>query len=237
VAKRPDEELILFFYGEHDAPDELERELAADPELDRRYQTLRRELGALDILTAPEPRPGLESRMWARVAPSLERPARRFAFPAGWLGWAAISTAVAAVAIVSFLAGRTVRTTPTEVSVVETLNALPPEARDRVLIAALAEHLDSSQRLLLEVANGAPSLDEERRFAETLVSANRMYRLAAERAGQRRVAAVLAELEPVLKQLADAPVAAELHLSKARIENEDLLFKVRITRQNLKELS
>ena len=237
MAKRPDEELILFFYGEHGAPDELKRELAADPELDRRYQALRRELGALDSLAAPEPRPGLEARMWARVAPSLERPARRFALPTGWLGWAAVTTAAMVIAIASFLAGRTVRTTPTEVSVAETLKALPPAARDRVLLAALADHLDSSQRLLLEVANGTPSLDEERRWAETLVSANRLYRRAAERAGQRRVAALLAELEPVLKQLADAPVAAELHLSKARIENEDLLFKVRITRQNLKELS
>ena len=115
MAKRPDEELILFFYGEHEAAEELKRELAADPELDRRYQAIRRELGALDSLTAPEPRPGLESRMWARVASSLERPTRRFALPTGWLGWAAVTMAVMFLAIASFLAGRAVRTTPTEV--------------------------------------------------------------------------------------------------------------------------
>ena len=33
---RRDEELVLYFYGEHEAPEELERELAADPELARR---------------------------------------------------------------------------------------------------------------------------------------------------------------------------------------------------------
>jgi hypothetical protein len=33
VANRPDEELILLFYGEHHAPDEIERAVAADPEL------------------------------------------------------------------------------------------------------------------------------------------------------------------------------------------------------------
>ena len=68
---------------------------------------------------------------------------------------------------------------------VENLKALPPAARDRVLQAALADHLDSSQRLLLEVANGATSLDEGRAGAETLLSANRLYRRAAEHAGQR----------------------------------------------------
>jgi hypothetical protein len=117
------------------------------------------------------------------------------------------------------------------------LKALPPAARDRVLQAALADHLDSSQRLLLEVANGAPSLDEERVWAETLLSANRLYRRAAERVGQRRIAAALAELEPFLAQLADAPVSFDLRRSKERIESGDLLFKVRITRNNLKELS
>jgi len=237
VAKRPDEELILHFYGEHAAAAELERELAADPELARRYAALRRDLLALDGLKAPEPRPGLEARMWARVSSSLEPRSPRFALPTGWLGWAAVSAAVLVVAFGGFLAGRTVRTRPTEISVAETLKALPPAARDRVLQAALADHLDSSQRLLLEVANGAPSLDEERASASTLLSANRLYRRAAERAGQRRVAAVLAEIEPLLTQLADAPESFDLTTTRAQIESGDLLFKVRITRNNLKELS
>jgi len=229
--------LILFFYGEHESPEEMERELTADPELARRYEALRLELSALDRLEAPEPRPGLDARMWARLAPSLARPPRRFAVPTGWLDWAALATAVLVVALVGFLAGRVLHAPPDERTVAETLKALPPAARDRVLQAALADHLDSSQRLLLEVANGAPSLHEERAWAETLLSANRLYRRAAQRAGQRRVAAVLAELEPIFSQLADAPETFDLRRSKERIENGDLLFKVRITRNNLKELS
>ena len=237
MANRSDDALILFFYGEHDSPEEMERELAADPELARRYEALQLTLSALDRLEAPEPRPGLEARMWARLAPSLARPPRRFALPTGWLGWAALTTAVLVVALVGFLAGRGLHEPPDERTVAETLKALPPAARDRVLQAALADHLDSSQRLLLEVANGAPSLDEERAWAETLLSANRLYRRAAERAGQRRVAAVLAELEPIFTQLADAPETFDLRRSKERIKDGDLLFKVRITRNNLKELS
>ena len=237
MAKRSDEELILHLYGEHEAPDEIERELAADAELSRRDEALRRELRALDSLEAPEPRAGLEARMWARLSPSLAGPPRRLAVPTGWLGWAALGTAVLVIAFSGFMAGRSLHEAPDERAVVENLKALPPAARDRVLQAALADHLDSSQRLLLEVANGATSLDEGRAGAETLLSANRLYRRAAEHSGQRRVAAVLAEIEPFLTQLADAPPSFDLRRSREQIASEDLLFKVRVTRNNLKELS
>ena len=236
MANRPDEELILFFYGEHEHAEEIERALASDPELARRYDALARELRALDRLEVPAPRPGLEGRMWARVAPSLT-PARRPFFPRSALGWAAVATAAAAIAIVAFLGGRALRPEPTEVSVVETFKALPPDARERVLQAALADHLDASQRLFLEVTNGDKTLDEERAWASSLLSANRLYRRAAERAGQRRVAAVLAEIEPILSQLADSPDTFDLKESQQRIERADLLFKVRVTRNNLKETS
>jgi hypothetical protein len=237
VANRPDEELILFFYGEHEHPEEMERALRSDPELARRYDALERELGVLDRVEVPEPRAGLEGRMWARVAPSLAPPRRALFFPSGARAWVAIAAAAAAIAAVAFLGGRALRPEPTEISVKETLKALPPEARERVLQAALADHLDASQRLLLEVANGAPSLDEERVWAASLLASNRLYRKAAERAGQRRVAAVLGEIEPILAQLAESPGSFDLRESQRTIERADLLFKVRVTRNNLKERS
>jgi hypothetical protein len=237
VAKRPDEELILFFYGEHESPDEIKRELASDAELSSRYAALTRDLSALDALEAPEPRAGIEMRMWARVAPELAPQSARTRVRSRWLLWGAATAAAVSIALVGFIAGRTVREEPTEIEVAAHLKAMPPEARDRVLQAALADHLDASQRLLLEVANGAPTVDEERVWAETLLSANRLYRRAAERAGQHRVAGVLAELEPFLTQLANAPETFDLHRTQQQLRHEDLLFKVRITRNNLKELS
>jgi len=51
------------------------------------------------------------------------------------------------------------------------------------------------------------------------------------------VAAVLAELEPVLSELAESPGSFDLRRAQERIEDGDLLFKVRITRNNLKEIS
>src|SRR5262245_14718644 len=150
---RRDDELILYYYGEHETPADLELEMAADPDLLLRYQSLKREMDALNELPSPSPRPGLEGRMWARVAPSLTRPKRVFAWPSGRLGWAALAGTVAAVAFGAFLAGRALRTQPTETAVAETLKGLSPAARERVLQAALSDHLESSQRLLMEVVN------------------------------------------------------------------------------------
>ena len=220
---RRDDDLILYFYGEHEAPGEIERALAADPELARRYEILKREMSALDTLTPPEPRTGLEGRMWARVAPELSRPRAIFT----WRWWNA-AAAAAVIAAAAFLAGRLVPNAPDEVEVAQTWKALPQEARDRVLQAALADHLDSSQRLLLEVVNGGDAPADERARASELLSANRLYRRAAEKAGERRVAAVLLDLETLLTELSEAPP------QQARAESEDLLFKVRIARNNLK---
>jgi hypothetical protein len=127
-----------------------------------------------------------------------------------------------------------------EGDVAATIRALPPEARDRVLAAALAEHLEASERFLVEVSNGPPAAGEERRFAAALLSANRLYQRAAERAGQRRIAAVLSEIEPLFDQLANGSpeeASSDLRLAQERIEGRDLLFKVRVTRNRLKEQS
>ncbi|HEX4826203.1 MAG TPA: hypothetical protein VFV19_18025 [Candidatus Polarisedimenticolaceae bacterium] len=233
MANRPDEELILFFYGEHERPNEIERALAADPDLKRRYETLTRELSALDRLEVPDPRPGLEGRMWARVSAELQ-PKRRIL---SWRVWAAIGAAAAAIAVAAFLGGRAIGPEPNEADVTAKLKALPQAARERVLQAALADHLDTSQRLLLEVQNGDKPLEEERVWAASLLSENRLYRRAAERAGQRRVAAVLAEIEPILVRLAESPDALDRSGTQQEIERTDLLFKLRVTRNNLKETS
>ena len=240
MSNRPDEdELVLLFYAEHPEPDRLRRELADDPEARRRWDALRRELAALDRLEAPEPRPGLEARLWARLAPELgaASSARRAPF-SGWRAWAALAAASLALVVGGFLAGRLSRPAPDtgQATLPAVPGALPAEARARLLSAALAAHLDASERLLVEVSNRAPAPDQERRWAEALLASNRLYRRAAERAGQRRIAALLAELEPLLAELANAPAGrAEVRLDSARerIENQDLLFKVRVTRTNI----
>jgi hypothetical protein len=240
MANRPDEdEMVLLIYGEHPDADRLRRAIADDPEAARRWEALRHELAALDELAAPEPRPGLETRLWTRLAPELERTsaARRAPF-FGWRAWTVLAAASLTLGVAGFLAGRLSRPAPVaDAAAVSSAPGAPPEAaRARVLSAALVAHLDASERLLVEVSNRAPALADERRWAEALLGSNRLYRRAAERSGQRRISALLAELEPLLAELANAPAGrADLELDSARerIENQDLLFKVRVTRSNI----
>lgn len=238
MVNRPDdEELALRFWGEHPEPEAIDRAIAADPDLARRYRELAGALGALEAIEAPEPRAGLEGRLWARVAPELaERRTRsRFLSLPSWPRLATLAAAAAALAVGGFLAGRATGPAPAPAAVEASLDALSPEARDRLLAAALAGHLDSSERLMVELVNdGKPSDEMERQMAAALLESNRLYRSAAERAGQRRIAAVLAELEPLLAELANAPADGDVTAAaRERIDAQDLLFRVRVTRGNL----
>lgn len=135
---------------------------------------------------------------------------------------------------VGYLAGRLATNQPPEPQ------ALTAEARQRLLAETLAEHLERSQRLFTELANASPEegaeLAAEQRTAEELLSANRLYRTAAERGGREGVAALLAEMEPVLLELAhlpEEPQAADLEFLRRRIDARSLLFKTRVASELL----
>ena len=120
--------------------------------------------------------------------------------------------------------------------------SIPPEARERILLLAVGEHLERSQVLLVELSNAGPGaeldVDAARETAEDLVTANRVYRASAQQAGDAGVASVLAELERVLVEVAhqgpDAS-AKELDRIRKRIEDRGLLFKVRVIESQVRE--
>jgi hypothetical protein len=246
-ARPDDEELTLHFYGEHPSAAEIERALAADPGLRRRFERLRAELEALAAVEAPEPRSGLEARIWSRLAPALERPRRRFVLASPALRFALGAAAALALVAGGFLAGRLAGpgappveayTDPAPLPGPGPLPPLPAETRERLLEASFAAHLGSSERLLAELANsprdGGDLAAEERRLAAALLESNRLYRVAAERAGQRRIAALLAELEPLLAELSHAGDGdGTLASARQHLESRDLLFKVRVTRSRI----
>lgn len=222
-----DDDLVLFFYGEHDDPVALREALAADPGLRDRYEALESVLAAVD-LPVPERPAGYGARVWARLQPRLER--RPF--------WSSISTfllrprlawaTAALLVVVGFVAGR----------FWQQPQALPETARDRILAGEVADHLESSERLLAEVANAgqSPDLSAERAWAQDLLEANRLYRQSARHGGRKRLATLLDELEPFLLELAHAPDETspeEMQALRDRIEEQALLFKVRILGERL----
>jgi len=105
----------------------------------------------------------------------------------------------------------------------------------------VAEHLERSERLLVEVSNDeagelVPERAAERAWARDLLAANRLYRQSTEEGGRPRLAALLDELEPFLLELAHAPEeapAGEMDDLRQRIEDRALLFKVRVVSRRL----
>jgi len=228
-----DDDLILYLYGESEDPEAVRRQIESSDELRSRCETLRLVLSAVDAAAVPERGESYGAEVWARLQPRLdgERQGRLIPFrlipSRRWqpLGWAAAALLLLAV---GFSLGR-LWPRPA---------ALPAAARDRILLATVAAHLERSERLLADVANGSgpADLSAERAWARDLLAANRLYRQSVRQAGRQRLALVLDDLEPFLLDLAhtaNEPPAAEIAALRERIAERGLLFKVRVESDRL----
>lgn len=229
-----EEELILHYYGESDRAEEIERLLATSDEARRRYAEIRSVLDAVETEPVPARSDLYGHEIWRRVRPRLERPlenesSRWLSLPKA-VGWAVAATLLIAV---SFWAGR--ETAPP----VADLSALSDEARDRILLAAVADHLERSQFLLLEITNaeGADLSDSGLTTARDLTAQNRLFRRAAQNEGEAEVELVLGELERYLTELSHLPAGATEEVAgfARRVEQNNLIFKVRVLGSRLDE--
>ena len=111
-------------------------------------------------------------------------------------------------------------------------------AAGRVLDAYVAANLRATEGVLLTASNSgdASLLEGNRELAQSLVESNRLYALAAARAGNARLADFLRQLEPVLLSLANQPGSATVQSSedlRSFLDATDLLFQVRATEARL----
>ena len=67
-----EEALILHYYGEGDDP-AVESHLEGCPTCRLEFEKLRRVLSMVDEQPVPDPSPGFERQMWARIQPMLEQ--------------------------------------------------------------------------------------------------------------------------------------------------------------------
>jgi hypothetical protein len=220
------EDLVLLHYGELAHAESVREHVAACGRCREKQAALERFLGALEPAPAPERDAGYEDRLFARVMARLAPPAR----PAGsyWLAWPRLTAAAAAVilACFAFWIGREQGRHEVALSV---------EQRERILLLAVSEHLERSERMLRELVNTRPAasldLGERPRAAERLAADNRLYRATARHAGQEHLALLLDELERVLVEIANSPATvngAEFNALWRRIQANGLLIKVRI---------
>ena len=221
-----EDDLILLYYGEGTASATVEAHLASCAACSQAFAALRADLSS--VTEGPIPARGEEhgEKVWRDLQPRLRlRPAARRMPAVRW--WA--PAALAASLLAAFLVGRHFPAGGPSPA------PIPEQARDRIFLVMVGDHLERSEMVLLEVANaeGSQPVDvrSAQESAESLVAANRLFRLSARRAGEPGVASVLDELERVLLEVAHGPSTlgpeAREQLRK-RLESGDILFKVRV---------
>ena len=117
-----------------------------------------------------------------------------------------------------------------------------PSVPERLLRAEVEDHLERSQRMLAELVNadytiGTP-VEGERARAADLVAAGRLYRRSAEQVGDAEIGNLLEDLERVLVEVANGPAESapdELARLRQRIDDQDLVFRVRVVASEIKE--
>ncbi len=233
-----DEDLLLVYYNEPALDPAVRAHVGECAECSRKLSEWKRVLDACDDYDAPA-RPGsYEIATWAKLRPHIVKPQSR----TRWWVW---SPAIATVVAIAFLGGMFVekwkhQPNPSRSDVVAT--ATTPKARERVLLVALGNHLDRSQMVLAELVN-TPSqkstdISAAQQRAEDLVSESRLLRQTAMHTGDTADANLLSDLERVLLEIANSPSrisSPELHEIQQRIEDQGLLFKVRIIETNLQK--
>jgi uncharacterized membrane protein affecting hemolysin expression len=231
-----EEELVGHYYEESANMAESERHLKACPACASRYAELCRVLEAVVPPTPPARGKDYVEQVWQSIGASLpvyEKPRRQWMRYYRPLGWAAACVLLVAMA---FLAGRRwERKQAPQVAV-----AVDPQARQRVVIVVLGDHLDRSERLLVQLNHaGAGDLSSLllRSEAQELLASNRLVRQSAAQAGDLSVEASLDRLERLLMELANEPgnlTEADINRLRQEMNTDGLLFDIRVLRSRVK---
>jgi hypothetical protein len=258
----PDDELLAASALGEGSDDERGAVLAHAAECRRcaaELEALRTLLDATTRIPVPEREETYGARVWASLEPRLPSPedlkrtesplqtapraSRAVHAAASWRSWLAAAAVLIAVTG-AFMLGRRVPAPPDHVTTARSSTAATPDPasiRQRVVLAALADHLDRTERRLVELVNadadGTVDVSAERAWARELLDANRLYRQSVRGSASPALADLLDELEPVLLDIVHSPEripAREFDALRSRIEDRSLVFKVRATETDVR---
>ena len=242
-----DDDLTLLFYGEHEAPG-LAAMVAESVELSARFEALCSELKLADHFVPPVRGEDYGAEVWqsisSRLTPAQATTRNGLRSWIAGIGQPRFSLAgalsIALVAVLAFMLGRQ-DSRPADVdaagqnAVLSSLAAgMDPQ---RLMNTSVSGHLEQVNIVFTQFANAPDSHVAEGERVTGMLVANRIYRQAAKARGDERLAAFLAELEPLLIELAheayrNSPATRQRMQSEVR---NDLLLRVRLMNQQLSQ--
>ncbi len=244
-----DEAMLAYFYGESASETEtsaentfaVESHLADCAACLAAYAALRNDLAAMKAVDLPARDASYGESVWRQIAPSLpayelpRKPRLRMGLCRG-LG---LATACSVMLAGAFFAGRLweQRHAP---AVAVRAPAPQLAVKEHVVVVVLSDHLDRSERLLVELKHADASNEETlpplRDEARALLAANRICRNDATLKDDPQLAAALNRLDQLLDEVANRPEglnAATLAQFQQEMNAEGLLFEVRVLRSRV----
>jgi hypothetical protein len=241
-----EEELIAQVYGEGDQAAAKEH-LHQCAECSRAYASLRSDMSEMNFVEPPERDGFYGEKVWASISGSLPAYEAR---KGNWLRmgpWRGLSYAAACVLLgaCTFIGGRV-----WERKQAQSTAEMKPEQqqqpvvqaspRERVVVVVLGDHLDRSERLLVELkhadAESAEMVSPLREEAQSLLAANRICRQNARHDDDAALATALDRLDHLLQELTNQPGGLNA-ATLTRLQNEanadSLLLEVRVLRSQL----
>ncbi len=240
-----EDELVALAYAE-DETDAVHQHLERCAECTTAYAAVCSDLDEMEFAAVPARDEQHGKRVWESIEdrlPEYEAPKRRWfasKVPGGLWGGLAVS-ACAGLLVFGFVAGRlwerkqgqpaqTIASNPTQ-------HKQPAHPHERVVVVVLSDHLDRTERLLMELkhadAGNAETVSPLRDEARTLLAANRICRKNTKQDDDPDLAAALDRLDHLLAALANQPEdlnSAGIARLQDEMNSDRLLFEVRVLR-------
>jgi len=223
-----EDELIELYYGE--GTSEANTHARACRECAAKYAEFKQSLDAIRPAAVPQRSADYGERVWQTLQPRLIPYQKKAIGWRGWAHWRATALAVSCAMLLAgaFLGGRYwERTATTKPNV-----AGNPQGAQRVVLVVLTDHLDRTERLLVELehAEGRTENAQMQSEARELLASNRLYRTTASNSGDPVLAGALDRLEGVLAEVANDPNLSEADLERVRkdMNTKGILFEIRV---------
>jgi hypothetical protein len=226
-----EDELVDLYYGE--GTSSADAHVKACRECSTQYSRLKRSLDEIDATAVPQRSADYGDRVWETLHPRLIPYQKTTAGPKGWATWKALTllAGCAVLLVTVFLGGRYWERITTKKT---NLVASNPQAAQRVVLVVLTDHLDRTERLLVQLQHAKGGTDDGQLQSEAreLLASNRLYRVTASNAGDPALAGALDRLEGVLAEIANDPnlSAADIERVRKDMNTKGILFEIRVLR-------